>query len=172
MKKISALYLISLYILLMMNFAFNLGDTFLRIIFAVGVFISVALGGASVVFDKLRDSDDDFLEEALFIKLGTVPFFILNFLLWAFGTFISTLFPILNIVLPIDTNAGLILIYSVLIITSCHSIISIYRLYREGIISKIGLIIYSILQCMFVVDVISYIILFFTKRNKIYKNRM
>lgn len=102
----------------------------------------------------------------LLVKIGSIPYFIINFL--GFGVFACVFAnPFLLAFVPIVISIGVIAATIVLIMTSCYSILTYIIAGTNQIISKKCCIRLVCTQCIFVIDIIGVII-----GTKIFRKRI
>lgn len=94
----------------------------------------------------------------LVFKLCLVPFFMLNFILWSI--FALGCYSLFMIFLWVFIPFGIAYTYILLLVTSAYSISQIIVWNQNGILTKKQCVKYIILQLLFVIDVIAYIILY------------
>ena len=100
---------------------------------------------------------------ALAFKLLTVPFFIVNFLVWAMIFGVVGFLPggqILWLLLPLVQ----VLTFCVLAVTSSYSVSTVILFKKKRLIGAGQAVLHSILQFLFVIDVLDFIYLFFKFR--------
>lgn len=112
-----------------------------------------------------KSKQNSMINRMLFLKLSVIPFFIFNFMLWTGffgmlmlfpgGIFVVALAPII-----------IFLTFTVLMVTSSSAISVLVYSYRTKQIDISKLILHSVLQLIFVVDVIDTIYLYKILRKK------
>jgi hypothetical protein len=92
-------------------------------------------------------------------KLAAMPFFAFNYFAWSLFAGAILLSPgmlILIAILPLAIGFT----YSILLATSSYSISLLYALRKNGAISRKQFVVHSVLQLIFVVDVIDQIVIY------------
>lgn len=109
--------------------------------------------------NDIKSRKNSMINRMLFLKLSAIPFFIINFMLWTglFGMLI--LFPG-GIFLLALSPIIVLLTFTVLLVTSASSISALVYCYRARQIDTLRLIIHTILQLIFVLDIIDSIFLY------------
>lgn len=139
-----------------------IGVTLGLLLFGVGNFIrSIVLAFKR---DYSKQVKNAMLNRMLFIKIGTVPFFVLNFLLWMSILGLVMIFPggIFSIIF-IPLLVGMT--YMVLIVTSSSTFSVLIYCYKAKKISLAMFILHLIMQLIFVVDVFSSVYLYIKLRQ-------
>ena len=134
--------------------------------------ITVALGAVNIInaiVTALKNKNETLTSSwhnktMLVFKLIMIPFFVLNFIFWYTATSITFLFGGF-LLIPI----GIVFTYIILLSSSTHVISEMYVYYKNRKITFPFFILHSLLQLLFVVDVIDYIYVHRTL-NKIYNN--
>lgn len=101
---------------------------------------------------------------ALAMKVLTVPFFITHLQLWMLVSAAFLVVPGLQILL-LSGVLGVAFAWSVVLVTSTYSISALYVQWKNGALSHGKFIRDVILQLIFVVDVISYVVFYFQIRR-------
>ena len=101
---------------------------------------------------------------ALMLKLCMIPFFVCNYFIFSSLGFLI-LFPGGVIILPVIWTIVAIFTYFLLLTTSAYSIVSIIGQYKNKKISFVFLVINIVLQLIFVLDVVSYVYVYFKIRK-------
>ena len=101
---------------------------------------------------------------ALAMKLLTIPFFITHLQIWSMMLAAFLVIPGLQILLPFGF-LGVAFAYSVVLATSAYSISGLYVQYRLGNLTGKKFARNVIFQLIFVLDVISYLVLYFQIRR-------
>lgn len=144
---------------------FLLGLFLLSVILSVVLFIINIVCAVRILISALMNQDkvNKFPTIAAY-KLGLIPFFIINFVLWLIfaGATANPFLFLLWIIIPV----GIIYTYMVLLGTSCYSISQIVILCKKGILTKKQSIFHIILQLFFLADIFDclYLCLKFRKR--------
>lgn len=106
----------------------------------------------SLIFDSKNNNLETLFNKMKRIKLGLISYWVLNFIFYI---------PISTILLVIGHGFGFLIVpififasYIVLILTSLFSITYLYQLRKNNTISKKQFIINTILQLIFVIDII------------------
>lgn len=106
---------------------------------------------------------------SLLAKVLLIPFFISNFYMWFLFSMAFLIVPGLQIFFTI-TILGIIWTYGIMLATSSYSIAALISLYRKNKIKLSTTVINVVLQLIFVLDVISYIVFYICNRKKIKEN--
>jgi hypothetical protein len=152
------LFLISLYLFTITHYF--LDNIILEVIFGLLLFVSSI---ANVVISlkcafttqEIEKVRNEMRRIMLFIKLLSVPCFVVNFLIWALYGIVPMGF-VMWIFLPLV----IFITYSVLLVTSSFSVSTIILYGKSKKLSKVEIIVHIWLQLIFVIDVIDAIYLF------------
>lgn len=185
MKKI-IFFLISLYLnfacfcvfLKIMSIPVPVGDPpglslFEKVFYALWIVVGILLL-VSYIFNLVLAIKDFLKGDLLYLKksmltmkMGTIPFFILNFLIFV---------GVLGLVILVSRGLGIILLpivpvvvtvtYFILLLTSAYSVVFLIRLKRLNMISTPSLVIHIILQLFFCIDIIDTLFLAKTYSKK------
>ena len=175
---ISALYLASLYaiqaVVLVPFLTADGGGTgdFSWKLFAAAVVLNLVLAVVTVacLVTRLRRLRRDVSLQkklnrlALAMKLLTVPFFVTHLQLWMLVSAAFLVIPGLQLLL-FSGLIGVAFAYSVVLVTSSYSICGLYAQYKNGRLSGKKLARDILLQLIFVVDVISYLVFYIRIRR-------
>ena len=178
MIVISALYLVSLYgvqAVLLGPFLLSDGGGFLEIpwrLLPPVVIANLFLAAAALflLVKGVKGAQGDLSAQrrlnhlALAMKLLTIPFFIVHLQIWTMVLAAFLVIPGLQILLPFGFF-GVAFAYSVVLATSAYSISGLYVQYRLGRLPGKKLVRNVILQLIFVLDVISYLVFYFQIRR-------
>ncbi len=122
-------------------------------------FISVFFMVVSVIISLKENKDRKYLKSVMIRKILVVPFFIINFALWLLISVIMILpgGQFIIFVMPFAVGFAFLL----MITTSIQTVLYIWF----GDFGKKGRVFHTIMQFIFVVDVIDTIYIYFSKRN-------
>lgn len=122
-------------------------------------FISVFFMVVSVILSLKENKDRKYLKSVMIRKISVVPFFIINFALWLLISVIMMLpgGQFIIFVMPFAVGFAFLL----MITTSIQTVLYIWF----GDFGKKGRVFHTIMQFIFVVDVIDTIYIYFSKRN-------
>ena len=142
------------------NNSINIFDKLLPVFFAIWFFVYIIfsiINIVSLIIDYKNNNKELLLKKTKRIKLGLIPFWIINFICYL---------PISIILLLVGHGFGFIIVpififasYTVLILTSIFSIIYLKNLHKNNIIEFKQFLIHSILQLIFVIDIIDIIVI-------------
>ncbi|MDR1001483.1 MAG: hypothetical protein LBL96_11925 [Clostridiales bacterium] len=170
MKRLLALLAISVYSVPLSLFLiftlpdFAAGKFFIPIGLMVVACCIVVVNIIGALYSAARNKKPRFLA-VLIVKLILVPFYIVNFVIWAGGSMIFHIAIIFISFLPIVIPYTLFTILG----TSAHNISGLIVMRRNGQISTKQLVFHSILQLISVLDVIDSIVLAIKFRPSRYK---
>ncbi|MDR1131063.1 MAG: hypothetical protein LBL15_01415 [Oscillospiraceae bacterium] len=173
---LAALYLVQIFLVLTFKFMpesvtadyqipplayFLFGFLLLSVVLAV---INIIRGIKAYMASLYHVGMNDSFGTILAFKIGLVPFFLINFVLWAVVFVIGAFNPFMMF-LWIFIPFGIGYTYLMLLATSAYTIPHIIRLKRGGHLTKRQCVFHVVLQLLFVTDVIDSII-FYSKYRK------
>jgi hypothetical protein len=170
MKKVNLLlgilYINPLFLSVIVVFILKMGynnntssDRFLHLFFWIWVCLYIALliiNIVSLVIDYKGNNTELLFKKMKRIKLGLIPFWVINFLCSIFITIFCGFVLPMGIIFLVPFLVPILIFpsYIVLCFTSVFSVIYLKSLYKNGILKIEPFIIHSILQFMFVTDII------------------
>ena len=102
-----------------------------------------------------------------FTKLAAIPFFVINFLLMAFFALVGTaIFLFGGMVLQAVAVISIGLTYFAMISTSIYGFASVIQLRRERQLETRMAVIYAVLLCIFIADIVAGILIFRQYRSR------
>lgn len=116
---------------------------------------------------KVRAGNTEQLTQgALLVKLAAIPFFVINFVpLALFGLTETVLIAFGGAIGLVGVAVAVVLTYLAMLSTSIYGWASVRRLHRDKRINRAQAAIYSILLCLFVLDIVGGILLFAETRR-------
>ena len=139
------------------NWYLVLGLTVLSGILGLWSIFSVLLGGSNLRQDGKRSRHLN--NGALAMKLLLVPFWVIHFAMWALVSMAFLVVPGLLILLPLNL-VGVLVAYFALLVSSAYTGCSIYIHCRRGALSRKQCVWGIVLQLIFALDVLSYLLYF------------
>ena len=151
------------------------GDSFFLILMRWFLVLNILLGIIAIVFivitrKKLflnQDIHNSLNKMALIIKISLIPFFIITlisvFPVFLVGTMLIFPIPILFVYAFIVMTS----FYCIVLVTSSFTILNLWIEYKNKQICLISFIFFLLLQLIFVLDILSYFILYFKIRKNL-----
>ena len=174
-KKYLILFIISLYLMqipLLIDFIIinseNYNEILENILFNTSLaflIISTILGLVNLII-ALTNKQDNVIKTTMISKLILIPYFIINFIICLLLTIgFSFIFTILSafILIPLF----ILFTFMTMIVTSSYNISYLINKFKHKEINIIVFIMYFILQCVFICDIIDTIYIYKTGENMI-----
>lgn len=165
MKKLLSIFIIVLYFpSIFARFLDGESQLFVIIISMIIAFILACLNITYAILGTKSLRTDPQKQQSvnrtiLIVKLALIPFFIINFSIWAvfFGMFLLTPGGIIIDIILVPMGIGFT--YVILLATSTYSISLLFTLYKNSILTRKQFILHSVFQLIFVADVIDQIVI-------------
>ncbi|MEO6533386.1 MAG: hypothetical protein ABIO06_07410 [Pseudolysinimonas sp.] len=104
--------------------------------------------------------------DAMVVKLASIPFFLVNFAMFLFASVASLVLIMIGPIIWTVIAIGIGLTYLTMLSTSVYAWATIAQLRRERVIGTGLAILYTILTCLFVTDVVAAVLLFGHSRRR------